>query len=111
MNESFEPLNAAPKGRGFFNLQEYTQTYFNRDFTDSNFFSRWTYQYASPFINKVRGQDMKIEDEDILNMNLGGPKNQAEASKVTEDDIQKFNDRLKAAEEAYKARGEEPDWY
>lgn len=30
---------------------------------------------------------MKIEDEDILDMNLGGSKNQAEADRITEDDI------------------------
>lgn len=44
MNETFEPLNATPKKKGgFFNLQEYSHTFFNRDFSDSNFFSRWTY--------------------------------------------------------------------
>jgi len=52
---------------------------------------------------------MKIFDEDIMDINYSS-NDKEDHSKISENDINGFNERLDKAAALYRARGEEPDW-
>jgi len=52
---------------------------------------------------------MKIFDEDIMDLNYSS-NDKEDHAKITENDINAFNERLKKAAALCRARGEEPNW-
>lgn len=63
MNLEHQPLPVLEEGikpkQGFLN-----------DYRDANFLSKLSFQYAQPFINAINGNQSKIKEEMLLDMEL-----------------------------------------